>query len=111
MTDDCDDVYDIDPEEVDEPPEEDIVTFPNTIRDEWAVVIKHLNAHIAGTAVNRALWAENHARKTEFQAHNKCLLAIQSIHYQVVFKRSPPLFRVLIVRLWWNEAWISQHLL
>ena len=66
----------IDPEQVNEGPEECIVSLSDTIRNERTVVVKHLDTYITRPAMDGALGAENHASKAELEARNKSFLSV-----------------------------------
>jgi len=96
-----DDIY---PEQIDEPPEEYIVTLSDAIRYEGAVMVKHFDAHVALATVDRSLRAHDHARKAEFQARDESFLAVQAIDHEVVFECTTPFKYVVIFGLLGDET-------
>ena len=109
LTHDSDGVKDIDPQQIDEPPEEDIIAPANAVRNERAMMVKHLNAYVARATVNGALGAKNHASEAELETHHACLLAVKTINDEIIFESYAPLARVLIIWLLRNEARIRSR--
>ena len=100
-------IDDIDPESVNEEPKVDVVALANAVGDVWAVMIKHLDADIACSAVNRTFRANDHARGTELETRHECLLSIQTIDDQIVLELMVPLCCVFIIYLLWNHSRVS----
>lgn len=108
---DPNDVDNIDPEQINEEPEVDIVALADAIRDERAVMVEVFHADIACSAVHRTLRPEDHARKTKFQASDECFLAIETINDEVILEFTSPLVGVVVVGLLGNHSRVSRRCL
>ena len=71
------------------------------------MMIEPLHANITLPTVHRSFWSHDHAGEADFKSRDECLLAVQSINHQVILKISPKPLRVLIIRLFWDEARVA----
>lgn len=83
-----------------------IVSLANTVRYKWAVMVEALHTGITLPTVNGSLRSHDHAGEADFQPGYERFLAIKAIDNQVILKVSPEPQRVLIIRLFWDQAWI-----
>ena len=66
----------VNPEQIDEPPEVEVVAFADAVGYEGTVVIKHFDAHVARPTVDGSLRPHDHAREAKLEPRHKSFLSL-----------------------------------